>query len=578
MRDEILFEYENENRAVSDDGKSGQGCTVHIARERLTEAARTMLSEDYLLEDVTVSDFKEGFQAQYHFARWGNKGRITLRTHAPHADACFPSISHIYQGADWHEREAMDFYPVQFNGHPNPAPLLLPEDMETEFPLEKKEDKRKSFFEIVCCQKIIETDGEHLLCNCGMNLGYDELADEIRCAPDFRNETHPEAKRLEVEDGDFYTRNFEEGTEDRLILNMGPQHPSTHGVLRVVLELDGEYVMRAEPVLGYVHRMHEKMGEIKQWHQYLPNMGRVDYLHALAWNEAYCQAVEKLADMELPRRAQVIRVIASELNRITSHLLWWGAYLLDLGAFTPIMYGFEDRERIMDLLQKVTGSRLTYCYYRFGGVSHDFPNELIPETREILKILRDRLPMFKALVTDNVILRKRVEDIGIIDDSMCLRYGASGPVLRGSGVACDVRRSDPYSIYPELDFEVPAYGGQDAFARYLVRMDEIEQSIHIVEQALDMLPGCDDGHIMKKAPKPGFKPPTGEAYGCVEGGRGRIGVYVASDGTNTPYRVKLRAPSFCNLSLFSECASGVLLADAVSILGSLDLVIPEIDR
>ncbi|WP_054651248.1 NADH-quinone oxidoreductase subunit D [Salidesulfovibrio brasiliensis] len=389
---------------------------------------------------------------------------------------------------------------------------------------------------------------------------------------------HPEAKRLEVEDGDFYSRNFEEGADDRLILNMGPQHPSTHGVLRVVLELDGEYVMRADPVLGYIHRMHEKMGEVKQWHQYLPNMGRVDYLHALAWNHAYVQAVEKLAEIEVPRRAEVIRILTSELNRITSHLLWWGAYLLDLGAFTPIMYAFEDRERIMDLLQKVTGSRLTYCSFRFGGVCSDFPDELIPEAREVAKILRERLPMFKALVTDNLILRKRVEDIGIIDDQMCKRYGATGPVLRGSGIACDVRRSDPYSLYPEFDFEVPAYGGQDAFARYLVRMDEMEQSLNIVDQALDMLPGCDDGHIIKKAPRPGFKPPAGEAYGCVEGARGRIGILVASDGDKVPYRIKLRSPSFSNLSLFPECAQGVLLADAVSIMGSLDLVIPEIDR
>ncbi|WP_250645641.1 NADH-quinone oxidoreductase subunit D [Salidesulfovibrio onnuriiensis] len=385
--------------------------------------------------------------------------------------------------------------------------------------------------------------------------------------------------RLDVEDGDYYSRHFEQtDQEDRLVLNMGPQHPSTHGVLRIVLEMDGEYVMRADPVLGYIHRMHEKMGEVKNFHQYLPNMGRVDYLHALAWNQAYCLAVEKIAEVEVPRRAELLRIITTELNRISSHLLWWGAYLLDLGAFTPIMYAFEDRERIMDLLQVLTGSRLTYCYFLFGGVMKDAPAGFADEARHVVRTLRDRLPMFTALVTDNVILRKRVEDIGHIGQDMCRRYGATGPVLRGSGVPYDVRLNSPYSLYNELDFEIPAYDGCDALSRYMVRMDEMTESIKIVEQALDQLENADDGHVAKKAPNAGFTPPEGEAYGVVEGARGKIGVYVASNGDKKPYRVKLRSPSFSNLSLFADCAQGSLLADAVSILGSLDLVIPEIDR
>ena len=376
--------------------------------------------------------------------------------------------------------------------------------------------------------------------------------------------------------GDFYTCNFQPTPEEnKLILNMGPQHPSTHGVLRIILEIDGEYILRAEPVLGYIHRMQEKMAEVKTYPQYLPNMGRVDYLHALAWNWAYVGAVEKLMGLEVPERAEYIRVITCELNRINSHLLWWGAYLLDLGAFTPIMYAFADREIVMDILQRITGSRLTYCYYRFGGVSADIDQKFIDDTREFCKYMRGRFPIYKDLVTDNIILRKRVEDIGHINLETCRKYGATGPVLRGSGKPYDVRRAEPYSVYDRFDFEIPVYDEKDALARYLVRMDEMEQSLRIIEQALDSLPEGD--YIHPKTPK-NPKPPKGEAYFAVEGARGKIGVYLVSDGSKSPYRLKLRSPGFSNLSLFAEIARGTLLADAISILGSLDLVIPEIDR
>ncbi|HAS90641.1 MAG TPA: NADH-quinone oxidoreductase subunit D [Desulfovibrio sp.] len=378
-------------------------------------------------------------------------------------------------------------------------------------------------------------------------------------------------------EGDFYTNHFEKGADDNtMILNMGPQHPSTHGVLRVILELDGEYIVRAEPVLGYLHRMHEKMAEVKTWVQFIPNMGRVDYLHPLAWNHAYVGAVEKLAGIEVPERAEYVRVILTELNRISSHLLWWGAYLLDLGAFTPIMYGFDDREILMDMMQKVTGARLTYSNFRFGGVVHDLDDGFADNCTAFIKRLRDRLPMYKDLVTDNIILRKRIEEIGYMDVDMCNRYGATGPLIRGAGIAHDTRRDEPYSIYDRFDWKVPVYYQADAMARYMVRMEEIEQSLNIVEQALEQIP--EGEHIIKKAPKPTWKAPAGEAYFCTEGARGKIGIHIVSDGTKIPYRIKLRAPGFSNLSLFAECAQGTMLADAVAILGSLDMVIPEIDR
>lgn len=377
--------------------------------------------------------------------------------------------------------------------------------------------------------------------------------------------------------GDGYTCRFEQGARpESLILNMGPQHPSTHGVLRVLLELDGEYIVRAEPVLGYLHRMHEKMAEVKTPAQFMPNMGRVDYLHALAWNWAYVGAVEKLAGIEIPERAEYLRVITCELNRISSHLLWWGAYLLDLGAFTPIMYAFDDREMLLDLLQLMTGSRLTYSSFRFGGVYTDAGPAFVQGVRQFIPHLRSRLPMYTALVTENIILRRRIEEVGVIPQDMVTRYGASGPVARGSGIAYDVRRAEPYSVYDRFDYEIPVRHEECSMARYMVRMAEIEQSLRIIEQALDQLP--EGEHMHPKAPKPSFKLPAGESYFAVEGARGKIGVWIASDGGKTPYRVKLRAPGFSNLALFAECARGTLLADAVAILGSLDMVIPEIDR
>lgn len=378
--------------------------------------------------------------------------------------------------------------------------------------------------------------------------------------------------------GDYYTTHFSpdptsEG--DTLILNLGPQHPSTHGVLRVVVEMDGEYIRRSEPVLGYIHRMHEKMGEVKTYLQYLPNMGRVDYLHALAWNWAYVGAVEKLMGIKVPPRAEYIRTITCELNRISSHLLWWGAYILDLGGITPIFYAFADRERIMDILQKVTGARLTYCYYRFGGVSADIGEDFIKETREFLEHFKTRLPIYHGLVTGNVILRGRCEDIGVLPVEMCRRYGATGPVLRGSGVAYDTRRFEPYSVYDQLEFDIPVGKNGDAMDRYDVRMAEMVQSVRIIEQALDALPA--GPHVSPDLPDR-FIPDKGEVYFAVEGARGKIGVYILSDGTAKPYRLKLRSPSFSNLHVFAELAQGTLLADAISIMGSLDLVIPEIDR
>jgi NADH-quinone oxidoreductase subunit D len=321
--------------------------------------------------------------------------------------------------------------------------------------------------------------------------------------------------------------------------------------------------------------MQEKMGENRTWAQYLPNTSRVDYLSAMHYTHAYVGAVERALGIRPPPRAEYIRVITSELNRISSHLVWFGAFLLDLGGFTPLLYAFDDREKILDLLEGVTGARLTYCYYRFGGVCNDVDEAFLRGTRDFVGYMRARLAMYRTLVTDNIILQKRLVGIGLITSEQCRKYGATGPVVRGSGVAYDVRRAEPYSVYPDLDFDVPSFPEGDSMARYLVRMEEMAQSLRIIEQALERLPA---GPVMSDNVPRVLKPPPGDYCYAVEAARGRFMVRLVSDGKEIPYRIKLRTPSFSNLSLFEETSRGLLLPDAIALLGSLDLVIPDVDR
>ena len=365
-----------------------------------------------------------------------------------------------------------------------------------------------------------------------------------------------------------------EDQENDFILNLGPQHPGTHGVLRVVLHMDGEYILSADPVLGYGHRMQEKIAETLTYTQVLPYMARMDYLSALSYNQAWVCLVEKMCGYEVPRRAEYIRVLTTELNRISSHFLWFGAFLLDLGAFTPFLHAFEDREKILDLLETLTGSRLTYCFFRFGGVGADVDSVFLKGAQAFVDHMRSHLPSYHNLVTGNVIFQERTRDVGVILPFDTWGYGLTGPVLRGSGEKYDVRLREPYSIYPELDFEIPVEQTGDCLARYRVRLQEIEESLNIIEQAIAGIP---EGPIRSKVPKL-IKPPEGEASMSVETPRGELMIYAVSDGSKIPFRVKYRVPSFSNLSIFPKMAKGQLLADALAILGSLDLVIPEVDR
>lgn len=363
--------------------------------------------------------------------------------------------------------------------------------------------------------------------------------------------------------------------ENVYTLNLGPQHPSTHGVLRVVLDLDGEFIVRADPVIGYGHRGHEKMGENRLYKQFMPNTSRMDYLSGMLYNHGYVLAVEKLAEIEVPERAKYIRVICSELNRISSHLLWFGTYVMDLGGFTPFLYAFDDREQILDILDRVSGSRLTYSYCRFGGVCQDLDSVFIDMTRAFLKRLRSRWPDYENLVTKNIIFIHRTRDVGVISLEQARQFGVTGPNLRACGVGFDIRRAEPYEVYDRLDFEIPVGTKGDALDRYYVRMIEMEQSCRIIEQALDQLPG---GSFLNPKVPDRLRPPKGELYFGFESARGQTGYYIVSDGSTMPYRLHVRVPSFGNLHVLVEAFQGTLLADAISTMGSVDLVIPEIDR
>ncbi len=366
---------------------------------------------------------------------------------------------------------------------------------------------------------------------------------------------------------------------DTMIINMGPQHPSTHGVLRLEIETDGEVLKSVVPHMGYLHRCFEKHSENLTWPQVIPYVDRMDYLAAITNEIGYVLAVEKLMGITVGPRVEAIRMLMVELQRVASHLVAVGTFSLDVGNFTPFMYAFRDRERILDLFEWTCGARLLYNYIWIGGVSHDLPPGFEQQTREFLKDLKKRMDEFDQMLTFNKIFVERTKGIGVIPPELAINYGLTGPNLRGSGVDFDLRRDEPYMTYHEYDWKVIVANGEhgpvgSALDRYLVRMGEIRQSIHLVEQSLDRLV---EGDVQEALPKR-FKPPVGDIYFRVEAARGDMGFYIMSDGTDKPWRVKVRSPCFCSLSVLPELAPGAMISDAVAVVGSLDIVLGEIDR
>ncbi len=400
--------------------------------------------------------------------------------------------------------------------------------------------------------------------------------------------------RVVQEDGtlsDYWVpaRNAE---SEQMVVNMGPQHPATHGVLRVTVKTDGEVVLDCEPMIGNLHRCKEKIAENLQYGQFMPYTDRLDYLAAINNEEVYARAVEKLCGIEIPERIKYIRTIVAALGRVSSHIFSIGVYGLDIGAFTPFLYCYRERERANSLFEKLTGGRMLYHYYRVGGVARDLSDEWIQDCLEFLDIVEDKSKEYNALTTWNKVFKERTMGIGILSREKALAYGITGPAIRASGIDFDVRRDDPYGIYDRFDWKVPVSRGEhgtvgDCWNRHWIRAQELQESIGICRQAIDKLPPHDpkltpksiyQPYINPNVPRMLRGPKNAEVYVRGENPRGELAFYIVSDGKNMPYRCKIRGPAFSNIQVLAEISRGYLIADLVAIIGSIDIVLGEVDR
>ena len=361
---------------------------------------------------------------------------------------------------------------------------------------------------------------------------------------------------------------------NELVINMGPQHPSTHGVLRVILKLDGEKILGTECIIGYLHRGVEKIAENRTYTQFAPYVDRMDYVAAVSNGLGYCEAVEKLMGVEVPPRAKYVRTVLTELNRISSHLLWLGTHALDIGAITPLFYCFREREEILKIFENYCGARLTTHAFRIGGLQYETYNGFEEQVRAVCDTFPGRLDEYETLLTNNRIWIERTKGVGILKAEEAIDFGVTGPVLRASGVKWDIRKAMPYAAYEEMEFYIPVGEHGDTYDRYLVRMEEMRQSLRIARQGIDRLPA---GPIIGKVPKV-IKPPVGEIYHSIEAPKGELGYYIVSDGSTQPYRVRVRPPSFVNLQALDRMVRGLLIADVVAVIGTIDIVLGEVDR
>ncbi len=478
----------------------------------------------------------------YHLCSHVHGHGVVLKTRLDRGDPVVDSVQDLWPTANWHERETYDLMGVRFRGHPDLRRIMLPEDW-VGHPL------RKDY----------------------------TFPAEYHGIPVTREEVERRPRVEEVVPAMHKPKR--EGAPERFIhLNMGPHHPATHGVLNFLLETDGEVLKRVIPDVGYLHRGLEKLAEMTPYPGFMPYTDRMDYLGAMFTNHGFAMACEKLFDVEVPRRAEFCRVIASELNRIASHLLATGCLPMEVGAFTPFVHWLREREKVNDFMERICGARLTYNYMRIGGVSRDIDQGTIDDIRNWLDHLEPMIEEFDRLISGNEIYVKRLADVAVIPAEMALGYGVVGPNLRASGVNWDIRKDEPYSVYPEMEFDVvvgQGWRGQlgDAYDRYVCRMLEMNESIKILRQAFDLMPEGEVG--VKKVPK---KPQVNEVYARTEGPRGEAGFYIVSDGKDRPYRLRMRTGSFTAISVIEEISPGLMLADLVAVIGSLDTIAPEVDR
>jgi len=563
--------------AVQPDSRPGYAGYI-VRPERLVAFAQALRDEagyDFLTSVTGVDYLPEGkMEVVYHTFRTSGGQVLAYKVQVPRDDARVPTLYPIYPGVDLQEREAWDLLGIRFEGHPDLRRVLTWEGFYGH-PLRK--DWHEPYF---------EEEGKPFKNRWPDGRVY-RIEDKVpyhhnvQFPPDFSIEGWvPEGDAAvyaglgKVEGGNGDGHGLE---TDQVVVNLGPQHPSTHGVFRMVVSLDGETITGLKPVMGYLHRNHEKIGERNTYLMNMPFTDRLDYFSSMSNNFGYALAVEKLMGIKPPERAEYIRVMMAELTRLSNHLAAIGFLLNDLGAyFTPVLYALAERELIIDVFEAVSGSRMMCNYFRFGGLARDLPEGTLERVRELVF---ERLPRsideLDRYLTDNEIVRVRGIGVGVLTAEKAIAYSAVGPVLRASGVPYDIRKADPYSIYDRLDFDVAVRYNGDVYDRYLVRMDEMRQSVRILQQVVKDIPG---GEIQTgKAPYQ-VRVPAGEAYGRVDGPKGELGYYVVSNGKPNPWRYHVRAPSFINLTALSELCRGNKVADCVVILGSIDIVLGEVDR
>lgn len=499
------------------------------------------------LSCLTAVDGLEALEMVYVLTRPDDRAHAAIKVPLSPSDARVPSLVSLWAGAEWLEREVYDLFGVTFTGHPDLRRILLLDDFAGH-PL------RKSF--------VAGEPAVRELPQPGSTLG-DEIAEAAQRelfhhAPPVQSPVVGAGLRSE-----------------RIILNMGPQHPSTHGVLHLLLALEGEVVTASEPSIGYLHRCIEKLCESHTYKQCIPMLDRADYVSGFHTELAFCLAAEELAGIEVPPKADYLRVLFGEMCRITSHLVWLGAYGADLGAITPFLYCFREREAALDLFEEATGARMMFNYFRVGGVKADLPPGLAEKMRAFLGGMERAIDEYEALLTDNEIFRVRTCGVGPITARMIEDYCVTGPMARASGVDVDLRRDEPYAAYGDFDVAVPTATNGDCFDRYVVRVAEMRESTRLALAALDGIPEGD--HIASGLPRT-LKPPAGEAYRRVESPRGELGIYLVSDGSAEPWRMKLRSPALSNLHVVPATLEGRRMGDVVAVIGSVDVVMGEIDR
>ncbi len=560
------------NQAVAGQAVSVAGGTLVVEPQAIQKVGQYLKLQPDLdfkyLSNLTCTDYQDCYEVVYNLYSITKPGpSVTLKVRAQKGNPVVPSVTKIWPGADLQEREVWDLYGVRFDGHPNLKRILMWEGFDGH-PMRK--DYLEAYYEAP--GKIFPSrwkEGHHKRAEEWVpfsdNVKYPAGFDPTQFVP-AREHTAP-----------VTSTSVESLKTDTLVVNLGPQHPSTHGVFRMKVVVDGEKILALEPVMGYMHRNHEKIGERNTYLMNFPYTDRLDYICSMANNLGYAVAVEKMLGVKPPERAEYIRVIMAELTRVVNHFWAIGFLLNDLGAFfTPALYAIEERELILDLFEMASGSRMMCNYMRFGGVTNDLPEEFLPMAAALVN---GRLP--KAIeqvdryLTHNEILLSRCRGVGVLPRDAAIAFSAAGPVLRASGVPYDVRRAEPYSIYDRFNFNIPTRSEGDVYARYQVRIAEMWESHKILKQALKEIPG---GEIQAGKKLWNIRVPAGETYGRVENPKGELGFYIVSDGTDHPYRYHIRAPSFINLTALELMCKGHLVADVVAILGSIDIVLGETDR